>query len=204
MDDFPQKLHAAAREHVGDTDVPGLVALVARGDEVHVAALGNLAVDGRPVARDSLFRIASTTKPITAAATLAVIEEGLLGIDDPVDRWLPELADRQVLRRMDGPLDETVPAERAITIRDLLTFTFGFGVVMEMFTSPTPWPVVTAAKALRLSTIGPPDPGRKPHDQACWDKIWHQAASAISADLIPWQNRPTFQQAVEIQGHRPR
>jgi len=52
--------------------------------------------------------------------------------------------------------------------------------------------------------IGPADPGRKPHDQACWDKIWHQAASAISADLIPWQNRPTFQQAVEIQGHRPR
>jgi hypothetical protein len=52
--------------------------------------------------------------------------------------------------------------------------------------------------------IGPPDPGRKPHDQACWDKIWHQAASAISADVIPWQNRPTFQQAVEVQGHRPR
>jgi CubicO group peptidase (beta-lactamase class C family) len=162
MDDFTPKLHAAAREHVGDTDVPGLVALVARGDEVHVAALGNLAVGGRPVARDSLFRIASTTKPITAAATLAVIEEGLLGIDDPVDRWLPELADRQVLRRMDGPLDETVPAERAITIRDLLTFTFGFGVVMEMFTSPTSWPVVTAAKELRLSTIGPPDPDEQP------------------------------------------
>jgi acyl-homoserine lactone acylase PvdQ len=52
--------------------------------------------------------------------------------------------------------------------------------------------------------IGPADPGRKPADQACWGTIWHQAASAIESPLIPWQNRPTFQQAVEIQGHRPR
>jgi CubicO group peptidase (beta-lactamase class C family) len=167
MDGLTQKLHAVAREHVGDTGVPGLVALVARGGEVHVAALGNLAVGGRPVARDSLFRIASTTKPITAAATLALVEEGLLSLDDPVDRWLPELADRQVMRRMDGPLDQTVPAARAITTRDLLTFTFGFGVVMEMFTSPTPWPIVTAATELRLSTIGPPDPDEQP-DPDTW------------------------------------
>jgi CubicO group peptidase (beta-lactamase class C family) len=167
MDELTRKLHAVAREHIGDTGVPGLVALVARGGEVHVAAVGNLAVGGRPVARDSLFRIASTTKPITAAATLALVEEGLLGLDDPVDRWLPELADRQVLRRMDGPLDQTVPAARAITTRDLLTFTFGFGVVMEMFTSPTPWPIVTAATELRLSTIGPPDPDEQP-DPDTW------------------------------------
>ena len=167
MDDFAQKLHAASQQHVGDTGVPGLVALVARGNEVHVAALGNLAVGGRPTARDSLFRIASTTKPITAAATLALVEEGLLSLDEPVDRLLPELADRRVLRRMDGPLDETVAAARAITTRDLLTFTFGFGVVMEMFTSPTPWPVVTAAKELRLSTIGPPDPSEQP-DPDTW------------------------------------
>ena len=52
--------------------------------------------------------------------------------------------------------------------------------------------------------LGPSDPGRKPHDQMCWDAIWHQAAAAVSVDLIPWQNRPTFQQAVEVQGHRPR
>jgi hypothetical protein len=52
--------------------------------------------------------------------------------------------------------------------------------------------------------IGPADPGRKPADQACWGAIWHQAASAVESPLIPWQNRPTFQQAVEIQGHRPR
>jgi CubicO group peptidase (beta-lactamase class C family) len=143
---------------VGDDRVPGLVALVARGGQVHVEALGRLSVGGPPVARDSMFRIASTTKPITAAATLALAAEGLMGLDEPVDRLLPELAGRRVLRRMDGPLDDTVPAARAITTRDLLTFTLGFGMVGEMFASAQPWPVVAATEELRLSTIGPPDP----------------------------------------------
>jgi len=84
-----ERLHAVAEQHVGAERVPGLVAVVARGDQVHVEALGALAIGGRPVARDSLFRIASTTKPITAAATLAVIEEGLVRLDEPVDRLLP-------------------------------------------------------------------------------------------------------------------
>jgi CubicO group peptidase (beta-lactamase class C family) len=162
-----ERLHATAEQHVGDTRVPGLVALVARGAQVHVEALGSLTVGGRPVARDSLFRIASTTKPITAAATLAVVGEGRLGLDEPVDTFLPELAGRRVLRHMDGPLDETVPATRAITTRDLLTFTFGFGMVMEMFMSATPWPVVVAAEALNLSTLGPPDPSVQP-DPDTW------------------------------------
>jgi CubicO group peptidase (beta-lactamase class C family) len=144
-----ERLHATAERHVGDEKVPGLVALVARGGQVHAEALGSLAVGGPPVARDSIFRIASTTKPITAAATLALAAEGLFGLDDPVERLLPELAGRRVLRRMDGPLEDTVPVARAITIRDLLTFTFGFGMVGEMFTpatpfSPGPWPVVAA------------------------------------------------------------
>jgi len=103
-------LHAAAERHVGEEKVPGLVALVASGGQVHVEALGRLAVGGPAVARDSIFRIASTTKPITAAATLALAAEGLLGLDEPVDRLLPELAGRRVLRRADGPLDDTVPA----------------------------------------------------------------------------------------------
>jgi CubicO group peptidase (beta-lactamase class C family) len=162
-----EQLHAAAERHVGDEMVPGLVALVARGGQVHVEALGRLAVGGAPVARDSIFRIASTTKPITAAVTLAVAAEGLIGLDEPVDRLLPELADRRVLRRMDGPTDDTVPAERAITVRDLLTFTFGFGMVGEMFASPTPWPVVAAAHELRLATFGPPDPPVPP-DPDTW------------------------------------
>ena len=151
-------LHAAAGRHVGDDRVPGLVALVACGGQVHVEALGRLAVGGAPVARDSISRIASTAKPVTAAAALAVAAEGLIGLDDPVDGLLPELAGRRVLRRMDGPLEDTVPAARAITIRDLLTFTFGFGMAGEMFTSPRPWPVVAATQELRLATIGPPGP----------------------------------------------
>ena len=160
-------LHEAAGRHVGDEKVPGLVALVARGDQVHAEALGRLAVGGPPVARDSVFRIASTTKPITAAVTLALAAEGLIGLDEPVDRLLPELAGRRVLRRMDGPLDDTVPAARAITARDLLTFTFGFGMVGEMFAAPAPWPVVAAAAELRLATIGPPDPPVPP-DPGTW------------------------------------
>ena len=162
-----ERLHATAERHVGDERIPGLVALVASGEQVHVETLGSLAVGGPPVARDSLFRISSTTKPITAAATLAVIEEGLVGLHEPVDRLLPELAERRVLRRMDGPLDDTVAAQRPITTHDLLTFTFGFGMVMEMFMSETPWPVVAADADLRLATIGPPNPDVQP-DPDTW------------------------------------
>ena len=161
------RLHDTAERHVGDDRVPGLVALVARGEQVHTEALGRLAVGGAPVARDSLFRIASTTKPITAAATLALVDEGLIGLDEPVDRLLPELSGRRVLRRMDGPLDDTTPAVRAITARDLLTFTFGFGMATEMFSSPTPWPVIEASRALDLSPIGPPEPDVQP-DPDTW------------------------------------
>jgi CubicO group peptidase (beta-lactamase class C family) len=88
---------------------------------------------------------------------MALIDEGLISLDEPVDGLLPELADRRVLARMDGPLDETVPADRAITVRDLLTFTFGFGFIVDMFFAEQPWPVVAASEQARLSTIGPPD-----------------------------------------------
>jgi CubicO group peptidase (beta-lactamase class C family) len=112
-----ERFAAVAASHVGEDKVPGLAALVAQGGDVHVEALGTLAVGGRPVERASLFRIASTTKPITAAATLALVREGLLDLDEPVDRLLPELANRRVLRRMDGPLDDTVPADAPVTVR---------------------------------------------------------------------------------------
>jgi CubicO group peptidase (beta-lactamase class C family) len=147
-----------AASHVGGDAVPGLVALVAHGDEVHVEALGTLAVGGRPADRASLFRIASTTKPVTAVATLALVREGLLDLDEPVERLLPELANRRVLRRMDGPLDDTLPASAPVTARGLLTFTFGFGMAVEMLTAAEPWPVVAAAAGAGLATIGPPQP----------------------------------------------
>ena len=156
------RFSAAAAAHVGDETVPGLVALVARGDQVHAEALGSLSIGGPAVQQDSLFRIASTTKPVTGAATLALVGEGLLDLDEPVARLLPELAEPRVLRRMDGPLGDTVPARRPITVRDLLTFTFGFGLTTEMFAAERPWPVVAAADALHLSTIGPPNPAEQP------------------------------------------
>jgi CubicO group peptidase (beta-lactamase class C family) len=161
------ELHAVAQRFVGGDLIPGLVALVARGEHVHVDALGKLAVDGPPVWRDSLFRISSTTKPITAAATLALVAEGRLDLDEPVGRLLPELASPRVLRTMSGPLDDTVSARRPITTRDLLTFTFGFGSCLEQFLAPDPWPVVAAADALGLATLGPPDPDRQP-DPDTW------------------------------------
>lgn len=161
------RFSAAAAAHVGDETVPGLVALAARGDQVHAEALGSLSIGGPAVERDSLFRIASITKPVTGAATLALIGEGLLHLDEPVGRLLPELAAPRVLRRMDGPLDDTVLARRPITVRDLLTFTFGFGLVAEMFTAAQPWPVVVRSHELHLSTIGPPDPAEQP-DPDTW------------------------------------
>jgi CubicO group peptidase (beta-lactamase class C family) len=162
-----RRLSKVVTAHVGDDKVPGVVALVARGEQVHVETQGTLSIGGAPMARDSLFRIASTTKPITAAVTLVLAGEGLIGLDDPVDSLLPELADRQVLRRMDGPLDDTVPARRQITARDLLTFTFGFGMVGEMFQTDHQWPVLAATEELRLSTIGPPEPDVQP-DPDTW------------------------------------
>jgi CubicO group peptidase (beta-lactamase class C family) len=161
------QLRTIAERHVASDHVPGVVALVASGGQTHVEAHGTLAFGGTPVARDSLFRIASMTKPVTGAATMALIEEGLIGLDESVERLLPELADRQVLRELAGPLDDTVPARRAITTRDLLTFTFGFGFVVGMFMSAAPLPIVVASDEARLSTIGPPNPAIQP-DPDTW------------------------------------
>ncbi|MDJ0383485.1 serine hydrolase domain-containing protein [Streptomyces sp. G-G2] len=123
--------------HVDSGKIPGLVALVSRGEETYVEALGTMRHDGgAPMRRDTIFRMASTSKPVAAAAVMVLVDECRLRIDDTVDRWLPELADRQVLKRIDGPLDETVPARRPITVRDLLTSTFGLGMDMTALGAP--------------------------------------------------------------------
>jgi CubicO group peptidase (beta-lactamase class C family) len=157
-----ERLAEVAASHVGPDRVPGLVALVASGDDVHVEVRGSLAIDGPPVQRDSLFRISSTTKPVTGAVTMALVDDGLLALEEPVTRLLPELASPRVLRRMDGPIEDTVAATREITVRDLLTFTFGFGMHSGMFMAATPWPIVLAATQAQLATIGPPDPKTPP------------------------------------------
>jgi CubicO group peptidase (beta-lactamase class C family) len=124
------RLRAALARHVESGEVPGLVALVSRAGREHVETIGSMSWDApRPMQRDSIFRLASTTKPITAAAAMILVEECRLRLDDPVDEWLPELGNRRVLRSLDAPLDDTVPAHRSITLRDLLTFRSGYGEV---------------------------------------------------------------------------
>ncbi|MFI6777049.1 serine hydrolase domain-containing protein [Nocardia sp. NPDC050412] len=123
--------------HVESGKIPGVVALVSRGGQTHVEAIGTMRADGgAPMRRDTIFRMASTSKPVTMAAAVILLDECRLRLDDPVDPWLPELADRQVLRRADGPLEDTVPAQRPITVRDLLTSTFGLGVDLTLMGSP--------------------------------------------------------------------
>src|SRR3712207_5361844 len=125
------RLHDVMAGYVERGDIPGIVTLVARRGEVHVDAIGTPAAPGGdPMRRDTIFRIASMTKPVAAVAAMILVEECELRLDDPVDGLLPELADREVLRRPDGPVDETVPANRPITLRDLLTLRLGIGAVL--------------------------------------------------------------------------
>jgi CubicO group peptidase (beta-lactamase class C family) len=160
------RLHVAMAARVARNEMPGIVTLVAQGDEVHVDTIGVKTFDrAEPMRRDTLFRIASMTKPILATATMMLVEAGQLALDEPIDRWLPELANRQVLERVDGPLDETVPAHRPITVDDLLTFRMGFGMLVEPTFDP-PFPIVNAANALQL-VLSQPDP-RTPHAPDEW------------------------------------
>jgi CubicO group peptidase (beta-lactamase class C family) len=139
-------------------EVPGLVALVSRRGEVSVDVVGvKTAGSNEAVRRNSIFRIASMTKAITAAATMLLIEECKLRLDEPVDLILPELSGRRVLKQIDGPVDDTVPANRPITVRDLLTFRMGFGL---LFAPPT-FPIVKALGELGLAP-GPPRPSTSP------------------------------------------
>ncbi|HEX3334489.1 MAG TPA: serine hydrolase domain-containing protein [Acidimicrobiales bacterium] len=141
---------------VASGEVPGLAALVACGDDVHVEVLGSPALDDpAPLRRDAIFRIASLTKPIAAAGAMALVDDGVLSVADPAEKFVPELAGRRVLRSLESALDDTVPAERPITIEDLLTFRLGFGSVMA---APGTYPIQAAEAELGLMTLGPPWP----------------------------------------------
>ena len=145
--------------HVAGGDVPGLVAAVSRRGDTHIEVLGTMTPGGpEPLRPDTIFRISSMSKPLTAAATMTLVDDGTLRLEAPVDRLVPELAGRRVLRRIDGPLDDTVASERPITVRDLLTFTLGFGLV---FADPARVPVLQAANDLQIG-MGPPAPGSMP------------------------------------------
>ena len=101
-----ERLHEAMGARVADRVFPGIVTLVAQGDDVHVDAIGTLSFERRePLQRNTIYRITSMTKPILAAATMMLVEDGRLALDEPVDRLLPELARLRVLERIDRPLD---------------------------------------------------------------------------------------------------
>lgn len=129
----PARVRELLERHVESGFVPGAVAVLARHGEVHVEATGRLAFDGAgagtPMAGDTICRLGSMTKPITAACAMTLVEDRTLRLDDPVDDLLPELADMRVLADPDGPLADTVAARRPITLRDLLTYTLGTGMV---------------------------------------------------------------------------
>jgi len=154
-----KRLHDVMTGYVERGEVPGLVTLVARRGEGHVDAIGAMAAGSEePMRRDTIFRISSMTKPITAAAAMILIEECALRLDEPVNRLLPELANRQVLKRPDADLDDTVPAHRPITVRDLLTFTMGLGIVAA---APGTVPIADALAELELGQ-GMPSPQTPP------------------------------------------
>ncbi len=153
-----ERMHRVLSGHIETGKMPGLAAIVSHRDRVHVETLGTLAFDNpAAVQRDTIFRIASLTKLVTAAAAMMLVEDCTLRLDDSIEPWLPELANRRVLRSISSELDDTVPAQRAITVRDLLTYRMGFGSVM---TAPGTCPIQKPIRELRIGGDGPALPAQ--------------------------------------------
>jgi CubicO group peptidase (beta-lactamase class C family) len=150
-----KRLSAGMRALVDQGKVGGLVYALSRRDQLQVEAFGSLDLEGaRPVNRDSLFRIASMTKPVTAVAAMLLVEQGRLKLDEPIDRLLPELKDQRVLKDVGGPLADTVPAKRPPTLRDLLTFLWGQGLLLP-FGGRKPIQVAMAESGVGIGAFGP-------------------------------------------------
>jgi CubicO group peptidase (beta-lactamase class C family) len=155
-----ERMRQVLSGYVERKELPGLVALVSQDDHVHVETLGTLSF-GHPgvMKRDTIFRIASLSKVITAVAAMILVEECKLRLDDSIEPWLPELANRRVLRSIASQPDDTVPALRAITVRDLLTYRMGFGSVMAM---PDTYPIQKLIREYRIGGDGPMLPSQFP------------------------------------------
>ena len=138
-------LRDAVTPHVDAGLASGAIIGISHGTDITIHAVGDLH-------DDSVVRISSMTKPLVAALTLQLTNDGTLALDAPVERWLPELADRRVLKALDGPIDDTVPADRPITVDDVLTMRMGFGFVLDR-----DCPTLARAAELDLG-IGPPQP----------------------------------------------
>jgi CubicO group peptidase (beta-lactamase class C family) len=143
-------LQELLNRHVLAGTIPGAVALVGAGN-AEVAAAGVASINGGPMRENAVFRIQSMTKAITSVAALRLVEAGRLELDQSLVDWLPELADRQVLRTPTAELDDTVPAGRAITLRHLLTNTSGYGMALQA--SP-----LQQAMAANATEAGPEPP----------------------------------------------
>jgi CubicO group peptidase (beta-lactamase class C family) len=149
-------LRETLQRHVDGGAVAGAVALVARGDRVALEAVGSAGLEGdSPMARDSIFRLASITKPIVAAAVMMLLEDGLIALDDPVAEWLPELASPSVVRTPSSPVEDVVPARRPITVLDLLTSRAGYGFPSD-FSLPAVQLLFTVQRDGRRPQVPPP------------------------------------------------
>jgi CubicO group peptidase (beta-lactamase class C family) len=153
-----RRMREVMTAHVERGGVPGLVMAISRRGERHVEAIGRASLAGAAVERDTIVRIASMTKPIVAVAAMILVEECRLRLDEPIDRLLPELSGRRVLKGLHAPLHDTVPAKRPITVRDLLTFRMGFGIPMVL---PGTYPIQNAMSEQELGQ-GMPKPSAVP------------------------------------------
>ncbi len=137
--------------------VPGFTGAVRIRGHVEVRAGGRMATgpDAPPMRDDTLFRIASVTKPIGGALLLSLVQDGVLGLDDPIATWIPEAADARVLLDAEGPLDRTVPAQRPITVRHLATCTSGWGCVL----APSPLQAAMFERGVFPGPLTPPMTG---------------------------------------------
>jgi CubicO group peptidase (beta-lactamase class C family) len=188
------RMHDVMASHVDRGEAPGLVTLVSRRGEVHAEAIGTMTPEGgRPMARDTIFRISSMTKPITAVATLILVEECELRLDESVGRLLPELGDPRVLKRPDAALEDTVPASRPITVRDLLTFTMGTGMVLA---PPGAYPIQNAM-ADAMGAPGPPSPSAFPPPDE-----WMRRLGALPLVYQPGE-RGMYNTGAEVLGFCP-
>ena len=181
-----EPLRAIANGAVETGDVPGVVTLVWQGGrilDVHACGVADVA-NGRPMEREAIFPIASMSKPVTVAAALRLTEQGKLGLEDPIARWAPEFADMRVLKRPDGPLEDTYPAPRAITVEDLMTHRSG---LTYGFTSGSP----LAAALLKTFGFG--------IDSAMHPDAWMKALAALPLACAPGE-RFEYGHSIDVLG----
>ena len=183
-----ERMHQVLSGYVERQEMPGLVALVSHHAGVHVEVLGTLAFgDPAPMKRDTIIRIASITKPITAVAAMILVEECKLRLDDSIEPWLPELTNRRVLKFISSDLDDTVPALGAITLRDLLTYRMDFGSVMAM---PNTYPIQKLIREYRIGGDGPMLPSQAPGMDEWLQKL----------GSLPWLAQPGERWMYQVSG----